>query len=115
MNVELKLIVLHLNLQTKNSSCLLEEKQLISRPLLNGDIDRGLRDILLDYLEIEPDWVRFTLIDVLGQDDQISIVYGCMIPYIVKNINGTWNALGDIDDNDTRRLVFQASQTVKTF
>lgn len=111
MNVELKLIVLHVNLQTKLSACLLQNEQLISCPLLNN-IDSGLRDILVEYLDIEPDWVRFNLVDVIEEENSLAIIYGCVIPYVVKQKKGVWTKLGDIDDNKDRQLVFEASQKI---
>jgi len=112
MNVNIKLIILHLNLQTKTSSCLLDDDQIISRPLLDENIGNGLRDILLEYLTLEPEWVRFNLVDVIHTTKNISMIYSCMIPTIIKNHKGTWVNLGEIDDTDIKRLVFQASQKI---
>ncbi len=112
MNVHLKLIILHLDLQTMANGCLVDEGHIISRPLLCSDIGSGLRDILLDYLEIKPEWVKFNLVDVLYDESNIEIVYTCLIPAIIKNIKGQWIPLGTINDQENKRLVFQASQKV---
>ena len=111
MNVNLKLIILHVDLQTLANGCLLENDVLISRPLLNSDISGGLRDILVECLEIRPEWVRFNLIDVIQEESNVSIVYSCLIPSILQNLKGKWTQLGEINDKQIKKLVFQASQT----
>lgn len=110
MNVKLNLIILHIDMLTGTNGCLLDDKQFISRPLLNDDIEGELRDILLEYLEMKVDWVKFCLIDVIAKDGDITIFYGCLIPSILKNKKGAWTNLGDINDRENKRLVFQAGQ-----
>lgn len=110
MNVNLSLIILHLDLQTLSNGCLLDGGQVISRSLSTNDVGGELRSILSDYLEIRPDWVRFNLVDVIPTMSDLSVVYTCLIPSIIKSKKGQWTQLGEIDDKNIKKLVFQASQ-----
>lgn len=112
MNVEIKLIILHLDLMEGSSGVLLEDSSIISHTLSDNDIDRALRDILLEYLELHPEWVKFNLIDTLPTNSHISIVYSCLVPSLIKNKKGQWHTLGEINDKEIKRLVFQASQRI---
>ena len=110
MNVEIKLIILHLDLSDGSSGVLLENNEIISHTLSNNNIDGVLRDVLFEYLELRPEWVKFNLIDTLPTNSHISIVYSCLIPAVINNKKGQWHSLGDINDKEIKRLVFQASQ-----
>lgn len=112
MNVNLNLIILHLDLQTASNGCLVNDGNFISRSLSNSNIDSELRDILLEYLEVRPEWVKFHLVDVIYTEKDINIVYACLIPIIIQSKKGQWVPLGTINDTNTKRLVFQASQKV---
>jgi hypothetical protein len=112
MNLNLNLIILHLDLQTSNGGCLVDDERLISRPLSNTNIDSGLRDILLEYLEIRPEWVKFHLVDVLYTKSEIVLVYSCLIPIVIQSKKGQWMPLGAINDSKAKELVFKASQKV---
>jgi hypothetical protein len=112
MNVNLKLIILHLNLDTMINGCLLDDEQIISISLQQNDIKNELKNILVDFIELKPDWVRYNLVDIIPEDDGIAIVYTCMIPALMKNKKGQWTEIGRINDTDTKKLVFQASQKI---
>lgn len=112
MNVDLKLIILHLDLITLAHGVLLEDEIIISRSLVNNNIAKGLRDILLEFLELKPDWVKFNLIDTLPTNSHIAIIYSCLIPSMIKNKKGRWTTIGEINDKETKRLIFQATQKI---
>lgn len=115
MNVNLSLIVLHLDLTSATSGVLLNEGKIPSRPLTNSNIGDGLRDLLLEYLEIHPAWVKFILVDVIYDENNITIIYSCLIPTVISNLKGQWILPGEIDANNLKKLVFQASQKVIAF
>ena len=113
MNVNLNLIILHLDLQQTSSGCLVDDGHLISRSLSHSDIEGELRDILLEYLALKsvpPKWIRFHLVDVINTESDINIVYSCLIPMMIQSKKGQWTPLGMINDKQTQRLVFQAGQ-----
>ena len=115
MNVNLSLIVLHLDLTSATSGVLLDEGNVPSRPLTDSNIGNGLRDLLLEYLELHPEWVKFILIDVVYDTQNITIIYGCLIPTVINNLKGQWVSPGEINAVDLKKLVFQASQKVIAF
>jgi hypothetical protein len=73
-----------------------------------------LRQLLVDYLEIRPEWVKFNLVDVIQEELGIAIVYCCLIPSILKNLKGQWIPIGEINDKQIKKLVFKASQHQET-
>jgi hypothetical protein len=114
MNVRLQLIILYVDLSNGSHGCLLDDDlNIISRPLDSERLKEGLRDILLEFLDIHPDWVKLSLIDVLYNKDEVSIVYSCMVPIMIAKNKGHWKQIGEINDQFTKNLVFVASQ--KTF
>lgn len=115
MNVNLSLIVLHLDLTSATSGVLLNEGKIPSRPLTDSNISDGLRDLLLEYLELHPEWVKFTLIDVVYDSSDINIIYSCLIPSVINNLKGQWISPGEINKTNVKKLVFQASQKVVAF
>ena len=114
MNVNLKLIILHIELETMSNGCLLdgEPPSIISYTLKNEDenLSNRLRQLLVEYLEIRPEWVKFNLVDVIQEERDLAIIYSCLIPSILKNLKGKWIPLGEINDKDTKKLVFKATQ-----
>jgi hypothetical protein len=110
MNVQLKLIVLHIDLLTGTNGCLLDEDRIITYPFFMYDVDKNLRYILRQYIPINLDWVNFHLLDVTTNNICIFIHYGCLIPCVVEATKGNWINLGDIHDKEVQRLAFQASQ-----
>ena len=114
MNVNLKLIILHIDLCVWSSECLLDEEphHIISKNLddTNQNLSTALKQILVDYLEIRPEWVKFNLVDVIQEELGIAIVYFCLIPSLLKNLKGQWIPIGEITDENVKKLVFKASQ-----
>ena len=90
----------------------MDGENIISRTLGNSDTNLSveLRNLLTEYLEIRPEWVKFNLVDVLQEESDVSIVYSCIIPSILKNLKGKWIPLGEINDKQIKKLAFQASQ-----
>lgn len=110
MNVEIKLIILRLDLPNGSSEVLLENNSIISHILPTNDVGGVLRDVLFEYLELHPEWVKFNLIDTIPTNSHIAIIYSCLIPYVIKNKKGKWYKIGDINDKDIKKLIFQSIQ-----
>ena len=112
MNVNLKLIILHIELQTMSSGCLLDDENIISRTLNDpGDnLSLVLRSLLTEYLEIRPEWVKFNLVDVIQEEQELAIVYFCLIPSLLKNLKGQWIPIEKINDKQIKKLAYRASQ-----
>jgi len=108
MQVNIKVIVLHLDLNTNCHYCLLENNELPTCTLDTPDVPGALQVLLIDYLEIDPEWVSFYLIEAVGENASLSLVYTCMIPSIIKNKKGTWINIGDIEDEIIKTTLFQA-------
>ena len=110
MNVNLQLVVLHMNYDNGFYRCLLDDNKIISITLTNPDIIMELKKMMIDYLDINPEWVSFSLVDVEGGDN-ITITYTCMIPSILENFKGEWMDIGEINGIN-RTLVLKASQKI---
>lgn len=112
MYVKTRLIILHIDFQAGTHRCLLDGGSLPimgvsdSHPVECGPL------LLKKYLEIEPEWVTFTLVNVNNDKDTLFIYYTCMIPNVINNIKGEWTDIGRIEDGIIQRLVFEAGQKI---
>jgi oligoribonuclease (3'-5' exoribonuclease) len=113
MNVSIKLIILHLNLENEELNCLLFLDNIIQQKytLDAGNISICLRKILSSFLEIDPEWVKFYLVDVKTGMESLDIYYSCLIPQAIKNKKGKWINVGKIND-DIKEIVFLGSQKI---
>lgn len=116
MDVETRLVILHIDFSNGVHKCLLDGGKLPSSLVFEcHPADMG-PSILTKYLEIEPEWVSFVLVSIEyeAQEDRsvLAIYYGCMIPNIIKNLQGSWQDIGEIDDGDIQRIVFEAGQKI---
>lgn len=115
MNVEIKLIILNLDLQMKEANCLLYLDSIISKKISKPKIDDALKSLLNEFLHINnSEWVVFNLVNVENDDKGIYISYVCLIPQIIKNKKGKWYKIGTIPNEDVKNLVFLASQKIST-
>ena len=110
MHVETRLIVLHIDYQDGTHKCLVDDGNLLCKEITNDHPLSPCADLLREYLEIQPDWVNFTLVDVDFIDDVLAIYYTCMIPGKLKNVKGQWINIGEIDAEFTQKMVFTAGQ-----
>jgi len=115
MLVKTRLIVLHVDFQNGIHKCLLDDNgELPCRNVL--DLHQPVQfgsEILKDYLEIEPEWVTFTLVDIEVEESNILFVYyTCMVPNVLKLKKGQWVEVGKIqDDTDNiQKMVFESGQ-----
>ena len=112
MNTNISLIILHLNLQNGEHGCLFDEETLPKQILNDNNIAKGLINLLTEHLDIDHRWVNFALIDVVAEDEDINIIYGCLIPAVVESKIGKWKTASEINDSNTKKLVFKATQKI---
>lgn len=111
MHVTTKLIVLRLNSTHTSQECLLDNQDFILCAVENS-IDETLQNLLRSYLIIEPEWVRFSLLDAAVEESGLVLYYACLIPFIIENKLGEWKDIGVIYDGDIQKMVFKAGQRV---
>jgi hypothetical protein len=67
-------------------------------------------DILREHLDIEPDWVKFTLADVeVNGLDELYVYYACMIPSVIDTKIGEWVEIGRIKNGFVQKMVYEAA------
>ena len=111
MYVETRLIIIHIDYDSGNSQCLINNNILPSKIIKKSHPIDSCPTILTQFLEIEPVWVRFILVDIDYQDDTLIIYYTCVIPSIVKNFKGDWLDIGSTND-DIQKVVLKAAQKI---
>ena len=114
MLVKTRLVILHINFSDGSHRVLLDDDgSLPCKPVL--DLHQPIQfgpSILSEYLEIEPEWVSFALVDLeVEPDNTLYVYYTCMIPNIIENLKGKWTEIGQIaDDGNIQKIVFEAGQ-----
>jgi hypothetical protein len=111
MNVKLNLVILYLDLKTFENGCLLNENSNIVECTLNSnEIYETLKLLLVEYLDVHPNWVKFELVNVVEKEEDLHVIYVCMVPAIIKNKKGAWTRIGNIKDEYVHKMVYEASQ-----
>jgi len=111
MYVETRLIIIHIDYDTGNNKCLVNNNILPSKSITESHPADSCPTILTEFLEIEPVWVKFILVDVDYEDKKLIIYYTCVIPAIVKNFKGDWLDIGSVN-NDIQKVVLKAAQKI---
>ncbi len=109
MHVETRLIILHIDFDTGAQQCLFDNHCLPFRRIDSEHPQTVCPKILEEFLEVDPSWVTFTLVDVT-YDDTLAIYYTCLIPAVLENHRGEWTDIGDIDNEDIQKIIFEAGQ-----
>jgi hypothetical protein len=111
MYVRIKIIVVSINLDKKESSCFTFLDDFLTKSITNktADINIALKDCLSSFFEIESDWVKFKIVDVEKEDNYINIYYTCLIPQSLTIKKGKWTEIGKMNEKDIQ-LVFKALQ-----
>lgn len=116
MKIELNLIIAHMDLDTLDHAFLLDENESI----ITVDIDTEdtilsqLRKLTLDYIEIDPSWLDYKLVDVhKNTSDTLNVIYFVFIPKMINNKIGKWFNIGNIKDNYVKKTLFMATQTIR--
>lgn len=115
MLVKTRLIVLHIDFKDNTHKCLMaDDGGLPCKDVL--DLHQPIQfgpAILAEYLEIEPEWVTFALVDIeVEEDNTLYVYYTCMIPGILQNRKGQWVEVGNINDDtgNVQKMVYEAGQ-----
>lgn len=111
MHVETRLIIIHIDYNSGNTKCLIENDEVPSQIIDGAHPIDSCPNILTDFLEIEPVWVNFILVDVNYENEKLVIYYTCVIPAIVKNLNGDWLDIGSTNEN-LQETIFKATQKI---
>jgi len=109
MDVKIGLIILCIDINKNTPQILLEDGRI---PVVDM-CDHPFficKDICNQFLEIDVDWLQFTLVDA-KYDGDLTIYYTCMVPKTIKIKDGTWNNIGATHE-DFQELVFKAGQKV---
>ena len=96
-------------------------------PLYNHTLESTRDGLLTKYVDVDPSWVNFTLLDAIfiqghsayknGEpplyvfDDEINIVYGCMIPFGTPTKNAYWQKTSIASDDQFK----YATKTLQAF
>jgi hypothetical protein len=95
-----------------SSGVLLDNGDIPRTILLNSDITQHLSDLVSQYLDLIPSWVKFNLVDVLDEDYDIVLVYAAMVPSQILTKQGQWISPGELNDSKIKKLVFKAAQKI---
>jgi hypothetical protein len=113
MLVKTRLIILNIDFGSGLHKCLLtDDGQLPCKDVL--DLHQPIQfgpSILEEYLEMETDWVKFVLLNVeVDEDNVLHVTYACMVPNILKNKKGVWTEIGILQNGNIQQMVFEAGQ-----
>jgi hypothetical protein len=111
MHVESRLIVIHVDLNTTAAHVLMDGGLLPEGVVEHSHPLTVVSDFIEDYLEIDPSWIDFRLIEVgFEGSNKLVFYYACMIPETIKEKQGQWITIGEINDRQTQEMVFKAGQ-----
>jgi hypothetical protein len=69
----------------------------------------SLQKLTEKYLILNADWVNYRLLDFYKDGQTCYVVYTARVPDIIEKKIGRWVAIGDIDDEQTQKLVYKAT------
>jgi hypothetical protein len=111
MHVESRLIVIHVDLNTTAAHVLMDDGLLPECVVEYSHPLTAVSDFIVDYLELDPSWINFSLIEVEYEyNNKLVFYYACMIPQTIKEKQGQWITIGAINDRQTQEMVFKAGQ-----
>lgn len=76
------------------------------------NINSCLSQILYDYLNTEPSWLKLRLIDVLDVDGGVSLFYAVLVPSDLKLLRGREVSFYEVDEESIRKVFYAAGQKV---
>jgi len=111
MDIEARLIVLHIDFEKSIQQLLLDGEKLPSCGIYS-EINKTLQDLTKGYLTIDPEWVNYILVDVMIEKDVLILYYTCLVPAMLKNLQGKWVNIGELQDEHIQKMVFEAGHKV---
>lgn len=115
---KIELVVACTDLHLNKNKFLLDDYEV---PSIDIDVKKSkqphevARDIIKEYLFINPDWPDFKLCDCYVKDKSLRIVYGIMVPHETKLEKGEWYDLERINtrcDELVKKILYEASLKV---
>ena len=113
MNVRAKIIITSIDLDKKESKCFYYKYDFITKRIDSNveDIHKTLQKSLSSFFEIDSDWVKFKIVDIIKENNYLYIYYTCLIPQAIKIKKGKWLDIGKMNEKHTD-LVFKSLQQI---
>jgi hypothetical protein len=106
--VKNKLVLIIFSVDKNDLNVLLDnENPLETNP--GSIIDQSLRKLSEKYLQLHAEWLDFRLFDAYRENGTMYTAYTARVPNIIKNKQGRWYNIGEINDTKTQKLVYKAS------
>ena len=110
MNLYINLYIFSLNYQTQEYSLLLTKEGVPSLQLETNSIKNDICTLISNIFGTNSGWVKFQLFDVMPYEEDLVIVYSCLMPMFLETKVGKWENIGKIKDENTKQFVLQVLQ-----
>ena len=110
MNLYINLYIFSLNYQTQEYYLLLTKDGVPSLQIETNTIKNDLYILINKVFGTNNDWAKFQLFDVMPYEQDLVIVYSCLMPIFLETQIGKWESVGKIKDENTKQFVLQVLQ-----
>jgi hypothetical protein len=96
---------------TKNEYLLLlQDNHVLSKYLDCNNIKEFCNNITNNLFDTKTDWINFKLIDVYTEEQDLVIIYGCLVPSVISGEKYKWENIGNILDENIKQTIMQILQ-----
>lgn len=108
MRVNLQLMILSISHQPVRALQLLISNKKIPSTILteSDDVNKLLSGLMEEYIEIHSTMYQPKLLDIIKNENDLSVIYGVMVPDFIKIIHGGWTPIEElIKDEEIERYI----------
>jgi len=116
MNIQIGLAIIQIDLSNNSPpSILSQEQDNFVLPTIKFDKEKhvdlitAIHELSKKCVDLSTFWLNFELVDIILDEDDLTIVYGCMVPFSTKTYNNYWMAT-QIENSQEFNLAIRAMQ-----